>query len=198
MNQRATLELNTPASQVCRTAHVEREVSRRMLAYLHERRCLENLPPIAPLDYDDPLHVVLEGKFGARRTHARPRHGTPPVEGGSHTSPATPSVAEARCSDGAVGRVSAADRDRIRELYLRRQGLAALFTTLAKMDAETLESSPLYDRIVRDMGVVTVEFDAWWEAMAAKYAWRRDHPDQSWRVDFESCDVYLETSGASS
>jgi len=26
-----------------------------MLAYLHERRCLEHLAPIAFLDYDDPL-----------------------------------------------------------------------------------------------------------------------------------------------
>jgi len=96
------------------------------------------------------------------------------------------------CDDRRVGRVSTDERDQIRALYLRRRGLEALFSTLAKMDAETLESTPLYDRIVRDMGVVTVDFDKWWEEMAAKHAWRRQRPDQAFRIDFETCEVFLE------
>ena len=90
-----------------------------------------------------------------------------------------------------VGTVTATERDEIKDLYLRRTGLTELFSSLARMDAAMLSSSPLYDRLVRDMGDVSLKFQAWWEKTAAKYGWP-GRADKKWRIDFDTCEIYLE------
>jgi CXXX repeat modification system protein len=192
MNRRATLEINTPAWQVCRAGHIEREASRVMLASLHQRRCMEGIRPIAPLDYADPLNRLMQVR------HAIP-HGASAVP--RQAAPAERPAPLPTASDGishsshsphrAVGRVTPEERDEIQELFQRKVGLTALVTTLARMESTTLESTPLYERVVRDMGETTLAYDGWWEKTAEKYRWTRERPDQKWHVDFATCEVLL-------
>jgi CXXX repeat modification system protein len=59
------------------------------------------------------------------------------------------------------------------------------------MDSETLAATPLYERITQDMGAVTLEFQAWWDAMAQKYGWVPVE-GRNWTIDFASCEIRLE------
>jgi len=194
MNRRATLELNTPAWQVCRAAHVEREASRSMLSSLHQRRCMDRIRPIPPLDYVDPLdrlmqvrHAVPHGASAVPRQTARI---TMPEPAPLLATPVN-SAGGTRPLNCLVGRVTPEERDEIQELYRRKAGLAALMTTLARMDAATLRSTPLYEKLVRDMGEATLAYEGWWERTAIKYHWTSHRPDQKWHIDFATCDVQL-------
>jgi CXXX repeat modification system protein len=97
---------------------------------------------------------------------------------------------ESTMSEKAVGRVTPEERDEIRELFLRKNALSELFLSLAKLDAEALGKTPLYDRVLRDMGEVTEKFQAWWDAKAKAYGWE-SRPGGNWRIDFETCEVFL-------
>ena len=90
-----------------------------------------------------------------------------------------------------LGRVTTEERDEIRELFMRRSALSELFLSLAKLDAESLSKSPLYDRVVRDMGRASVDFQEWWDSKAKKYSWE-GKAGGSWRIDFESCEIFLD------
>ena len=90
-----------------------------------------------------------------------------------------------------IGRVSEQERDRIRDLYLRKNGLNELFSSLSKLDQHTLDTSPLYERIVRDMGSTSVTFQEWWDSMAQTYGWEK-REGRRWRIDFGTCEVYYE------
>lgn len=90
----------------------------------------------------------------------------------------------------AVGRVTPAERDEIRELFLRKNALQELFLSLAKLDAETLERSPLYEKVIKDMSVVNGRFQAWWDAKAAAYGWK-GKAGSSWNIDFDTCEISL-------
>ncbi len=59
------------------------------------------------------------------------------------------------------------------------------------MDSETLESSPLYDKLIRDMGDVSIKFQNWWDTTSTKYGWEAK-PGKKWRIDFETCNIFLE------
>ena len=64
LNRTLTLETNTPSSQQCRLAHIEREASRLYLGKLREAggkaAALADIPEIA---YDDPFEVVVADKL---------------------------------------------------------------------------------------------------------------------------------------
>lgn len=63
LNQRATLEVNTPPWQVCRAAHYEREHARLLLEELQRRGRFRNLPPIRAIAHNDPLELLLDRKL---------------------------------------------------------------------------------------------------------------------------------------
>ncbi len=182
MNERATLELNTPPQRVCRTAHAERDQSRLLLEQLHAGGLLERLPPIPALEYDDPLEVLL----GRQR---RPTQ-APPGAKASRPVPEPKQVHEHVHvhEQSVVGVVTSEERDRIRSLFLRKAALAQILRILAGMDAETLATTPLYEKIVRDMGETEVAFQGWWDEMIGKYGWGQRH----YRIEFETCEIFLE------
>jgi len=60
LNRNTTLEINVPSREQCRTAHVEREVSRRLLQSLRPLKPFDKFPPIPPLAYDDPFDKVVQ------------------------------------------------------------------------------------------------------------------------------------------
>src|SRR5512140_864970 len=87
-----------------------------------------------------------------------------------------------------VGTVTPEERDTIRRLYERKNGLIELFRSIA--DVEREENGPLYDRIVQDMADTTGKYQGWFDTMGRKYGWEnvRGH---AWEIDFDTCCVFL-------
>ena len=83
-----------------------------------------------------------------------------------------------------VGKVSAEERDRIKSLYERRNGLNELAQILTPDNVE------LYNRLVQDMGKTGLEFQNWWSTMAHKYKWEAAE-NGHWEIDFDSCVISL-------
>ena len=86
-----------------------------------------------------------------------------------------------------VGQVSQQERDEIRELFERKNGLKELVLIL---DSEGSKNDYLYEKLVVDMGRTKSRFQEWWDKMANKYQWERQD-NYHWEIDFESCDIYL-------
>lgn len=82
-----------------------------------------------------------------------------------------------------TGKVTPAERDEIKMLFERKNGLTELFKSLDK-------DSGLYDRLVHDMGSVSTKFKNWWSEKAKKYKWdnKKGH---HWEIDFETCEIYI-------
>ena len=60
LNQRTTLEVNTPGRQQCIVAHTERNASRRLLAAIRSKAPFMPEVDINPIDYIDPFDVKNE------------------------------------------------------------------------------------------------------------------------------------------
>jgi CXXX repeat modification system protein len=194
LNQKTTLEVNTPPWQVCEASHVEREVSRQLLERLHRHGIMTQFRRIPTISYSDPLELLLDQDL----ERGRPPDTQFAVEiavrnsGRSNTSvrkTAPLHDKEAPMDRKPVGQVTAEERDQIRDLHLRRSGLSELFASLAGGDGEALQG-PLYDRLVHDMGAATLAFQGWWDATARRYGWERVE-GHSWQIDFETRDVFL-------
>lgn len=83
-----------------------------------------------------------------------------------------------------VGCVTETERDEIRQLFERRNGLAELVKIL------TADNTELYERLIADMGATTGRFQDWWNEKAEKYQWD-SADDGHWEIDFNTCDIYL-------
>lgn len=102
------------------------------------------------------------------------------------TPPVTPTAARSKI----VGHVTPEERDEIQALYERKNGLNELFRTVAGMNREALDSNGLYDRMVADMGQVSIQFQQWWDRMSRQYGWE-SAPDGRWEIDFITCTITL-------
>lgn len=85
-----------------------------------------------------------------------------------------------------IGKVTEEERDQIKALFMRRNGLNELAKIL------TSENIELYERLTKDLGETTTRFQDWWDNMAAKYQWERN-PDGHWEIDFTTCAITLFT-----
>ncbi len=187
LNQRATLELNTPSWQACRVAHLEREASRRLLDKLQQRGQLTGVPAIGELSYDDPLEQITGKKM---RQPVVPRPALPEVPL-TTSEPRRETTKECSVEQRKpVGQVTPEERDEIRQIFLRKSALAELFLTLLKLDQQSLADNPLYEKLVLDMGETTVRFQSWWDAKALAYGWQ-GRAGGNWSIDFASCEVFL-------
>ncbi|GHU58824.1 hypothetical protein FACS189411_14850 [Bacteroidia bacterium] len=83
-----------------------------------------------------------------------------------------------------VGKVTIEERDEIRMLYEKKNGLVELFNILTKDKCE------LYDRIVQDLGETTLKFQDWWNRNSQKYDWEKGD-NSPWNIDFNTCEIYL-------
>ena len=197
LNLAATLELNTPPWQLCRAVHLERESARLLLGRLHERGLLRGLRPITSVSYEEPFEALTGHKMRAEPRPAARRFaylelpamrrsdGPVAAEG---QQPIKETIMDTKGKP--VGRVTPDERDEIRELFLRKSALTELFLSLSKLDAASLAASPLYDKIIHDMGDVTVRFQTWWENKAKQYGWE-GRSGGNWNIDFETCEIYL-------
>lgn len=85
-----------------------------------------------------------------------------------------------------VGHVTEEERDEIQALFERRNGLSELAKILTPDNVE------LYDRLVKDLGSTSTNFQGWWSRMGDKYSWE-SVPNGNWEIDFNSCAIYLVT-----
>jgi CXXX repeat modification system protein len=89
-----------------------------------------------------------------------------------------------------IGKVTPGERDEIKSLFERKNGLIELFRSLAGAGPAELEKSGLYDRLVKDMGEVSTMFQAWWDGKSKKYKWP-GKPGYKWQIDFDTCEIFM-------
>lgn len=85
-----------------------------------------------------------------------------------------------------VGQVTFEEKNEIQMLFERRNGL----NELAKII--TADNSDLYEKLIKDMGETCAKFQNWWDQMAQKYNWE-SAPNGNWKINFETCEIFLVT-----
>lgn len=83
-----------------------------------------------------------------------------------------------------VGKVTEAERDEVKRLFERKNGLVELLKTIQGPD------HPLYDRLVQDMGETATKFQKWWDERSRQYKWKGEAGGH-WEIDFETCEIFL-------
>lgn len=83
-----------------------------------------------------------------------------------------------------VGCVSEQERDEIRKLFERKNGLSELAKII------TADNNELYERIVMDLGETSVRFQNWWNDMSQKYNWESKE-NFMWEINFDTCEIFL-------
>lgn len=83
-----------------------------------------------------------------------------------------------------VGKVTEDERNEIRGLYGRKNGLNDIIKIV---DAD---NDAIYQKIVADIADTTLKFQQWWNRMYEKYNWENVEGG-NWEIDFETCEIYL-------
>lgn len=83
-----------------------------------------------------------------------------------------------------VGKVTEKERDEIKTLFERKNGLTELFKVV------TDDNNVLYEKIVKDMGATTTKFKQWWDEKSKQYNWE-NIKGYNWEIDFNTCDIFL-------
>ena len=83
-----------------------------------------------------------------------------------------------------LGKVTEKERDEIKALFERKNGLSELFKVV------TDDNNVLYERIVKDMGETTIKAKQWWDTKSKQYNWE-NIKGYSWEIDFNTCDIFL-------
>jgi len=83
-----------------------------------------------------------------------------------------------------VGHVSEKERDEIRALFERKNGLMELAKIISS------DNSELYEKLISDLGETSTQFQNWWNTMGVKYHWK-SIPECKWEIDFNDCAIYL-------
>lgn len=85
-----------------------------------------------------------------------------------------------------ISRVTEEERNEIRTLFERRNGLNELAKIL------TADNADLYEMLVKDMGETGTKFQNWWDRMAQKYNWENEE-GANWEINFDTCEILLVT-----
>lgn len=83
-----------------------------------------------------------------------------------------------------VGTVTEEEKNEIRTLFERRNGLNELAKILTAAD------EVLYEKLVKDMGETGMKFQNWWDRMSNQYQWE-SVTDGNWEIDFNTNEIYL-------
>lgn len=83
-----------------------------------------------------------------------------------------------------VGMVTPEECNEIQTLFERRNGLNELAKILTSDNAE------LYEKLIKDMGNTSTQFQNWWDRMAQKYQWESSE-NGKWEINFETCEIFL-------
>ena len=85
-----------------------------------------------------------------------------------------------------IGQVSQKERDEIRTLFERQNGLNELAKILTPDNVE------LYEKLVVDLGNTSTKFQSWWDNMSERYQWESTE-NGHWEINFETCEIFLVT-----
>lgn len=85
-----------------------------------------------------------------------------------------------------VGQVTVEEKDEIRTLFERKNGLNELAKIL------TADNGELYEKLVKDMGETGTKFQGWWDRMSQKYNWESAE-NGHWEINFDTCEIFLVT-----
>lgn len=83
-----------------------------------------------------------------------------------------------------VGQVSQEEKEAIKSLFERKNGLIELAKILIP------ENELLYEKLVKDMGETSMKFQNWWDEMSNKYEWK-SKMGYAWEIDFDTCNIFL-------
>lgn len=83
-----------------------------------------------------------------------------------------------------VGSVTPQERDQIKQLFERKNGLNELAKIL------TPDNDTLYEKLVKDLGVTSANFQNWWNEMSSKYDWEASE-NGHWEINFDTCEIFL-------
>lgn len=83
-----------------------------------------------------------------------------------------------------VGQVTPEEKNEIRLLFERRNGLNELAKIL------TADNADLYEKLVKDLGETGTKFQNWWDKMAQKYQWESAE-NSHWEINFDTCEIFL-------
>lgn len=89
-----------------------------------------------------------------------------------------------------VGRVTPKERDEIRALFERKNGLNELLQSLQQNNSAMLTNEAFYEKLVADFGRTATRFQGWWDEKAKTYGWENS-PGGHWSIDFDSCEIIL-------
>lgn len=90
-----------------------------------------------------------------------------------------------------ISTVTPEEKDEIKALLERKNSLSELLSALSGSDCEELSNSNIYNRVVKDLGKVSSEFEGWWMEKSIKYDWEKIKGCR-WVIDFDTCDIYLQ------
>lgn len=85
-----------------------------------------------------------------------------------------------------IGQVTPVERDEIRTLFERQNGLNELAKIL------TPDNMELYEKLVQDLGITSTKFQNWWENKSAQYQWEGTE-NGHWEINFDTCEIFLVT-----
>ena len=83
-----------------------------------------------------------------------------------------------------LGSVTREERDEIKSLFERKNGLVELSKCLNDTNMH------LYDKIVSDLGIVSTQFNDWWTEKSNKYNWDNILGYQ-WEINFNTGEIFL-------
>jgi len=83
-----------------------------------------------------------------------------------------------------VGKVTIQERDEIKSLFERKNGLLELFKIIDGTN------DVLYHKLVVDIGETSTKFQKWWDEKGATYNWRQEE-GANWEINFDNCEIYL-------
>ncbi len=89
-----------------------------------------------------------------------------------------------------VGKVTPEEKEEMKELFERKNGLIELTKSLADSNQKSFINGPFYDKLIKDMGETSTRFQKWWDDKSKKYKWNAKE-GHSWHIDFETCEIFI-------
>jgi CXXX repeat modification system protein len=96
-----------------------------------------------------------------------------------------------------VGKVTLEEKEEIKRLFERRNGLAELFLTLTEQNEASFKQSPLAARLTKDIEDCAANYHRWWDEKSIQYAWEQE-AEGKWEINFETGMIYLSVCQESS
>ncbi len=89
-----------------------------------------------------------------------------------------------------VGTVTEEEKNELLILFERKIGIEELAATLENDLLSTEKKEIMQDKMISELGKVTLNLQAWWDKMYEKYKWKSIE-EYVWNIDFETCEIFL-------